>query len=132
MPSFGIMQQKYRLVIGSAIFAVAAVTAINVGGASGNFELNVYKPLMIHNYLQSCRLIADGCESFRVNCAEGIEPRRDNIDQNLFGSLMLVTALNSLTTGSRRTGRSGCLLGIMRGISNLCVPKGIFPHSIFS
>ena len=68
--------------------------AVNFGGASGNFELNVYKPMMIHNFLQSCRLIADGCESFRVNCAEGIEPEEENIKKNLFGSLMLVTALN--------------------------------------
>src|SRR2546428_1790661 len=47
--------------------------AIALGGASGNFELNVYKPLLIHNFLQSCRLLADGCKSFREHCAEGIE-----------------------------------------------------------
>ncbi len=68
--------------------------AINIGGASGNFELNVFRPLMIHNFLQSARLIADGCDSFRENCAVGIEPDRQRIDQNLRGSLMLVTALN--------------------------------------
>ena len=68
--------------------------AINIGGASGNFELNVFKPLIIHNFLQSARLIADGCESFRTNCAYGIEPNAARIDHNLRNSLMLVTALN--------------------------------------
>jgi fumarate hydratase class II len=68
--------------------------AVNIGGASGNFELNVYKPLIIHNFLQSCRLIADGCESFREHCVVGIEPNRERIEQNLRESLMLVTALN--------------------------------------
>jgi fumarate hydratase class II len=68
--------------------------AINIGGASGNFELNVFKPLIIHNFLQSARLIADGCESFRTNCAYGIQPNTAKIDSNLHNSLMLVTALN--------------------------------------
>ena len=68
--------------------------AINIGGAMGNFELNVFKPLIIHNFLQSARLIADGCESFRTNCAYGIEPNVAKIDSNLRNSLMLVTALN--------------------------------------
>ena len=68
--------------------------AINFGGASGNFELNVYKPLLAHNFLQSTRLIADGCESFRKNCAVGIEPNRKRIQEHLENSLMLVTALN--------------------------------------
>jgi fumarate hydratase class II len=68
--------------------------ALNFGGASGNFELNVFKPLMIHNFLQSCRLIADGADSFRSHCAVGIEPDRDRIRTHLENSLMLVTALN--------------------------------------
>jgi fumarate hydratase, class II len=68
--------------------------AINVGGASGHFELNVFKPVIIHNFLQSVGLISDGCDSFRVNCAVGIEPNLDRIRQNLEQSLMLVTALN--------------------------------------
>jgi fumarate hydratase, class II len=68
--------------------------AINFGGASGNFELNVYKPLLAHNFLQSARLIADGCDSFRNNCAIGIEPNRANIKKHVESSLMLVTALN--------------------------------------
>ncbi len=68
--------------------------AVNIGGASGNFELNVFKPLLAHNFLQSARLIADGCDSFRKNCAVGIEPNRDRIQQHLENSLMLVTALN--------------------------------------
>jgi len=68
--------------------------AINFGGASGNFELNVYKPVIAHNFLQSARLIADGCDSFRKNCAVGIEPNRARIQKQLEQSLMLVTALN--------------------------------------
>jgi fumarate hydratase class II len=68
--------------------------AVNLGGAMGNFELNVFKPLVIHNFLQSVRLLADGAVSFNDNCAVGIEPNREHIDQLLHGSLMLVTALN--------------------------------------
>src|SRR5688572_33214868 len=68
--------------------------AINIGGMSGNFELNVFKPLIVHNFLQSARLIADGCDSFRTNCAVGIEPNRARIQAHLENSLMLVTALN--------------------------------------
>jgi fumarate hydratase class II len=68
--------------------------AVGIGGASGNFELNVFKPVIIHNFLQSCRLLADGCKSFRVHCVEGIEPNRARIQENLERSLMLVTALN--------------------------------------
>jgi fumarate hydratase class II len=68
--------------------------AVNIGGASGNFELNVYKPLIAHNFLQSARLIADGCDSFRKNCVVGLEPNRPVIKRHLENSLMLVTALN--------------------------------------
>src|SRR4029079_15229588 len=68
--------------------------AVNIGGMSGNFELNVFKPLIIHNVLQSVRLLGDGCESFRANCAEGIAPNRERLEANLRNSLMLVTALN--------------------------------------
>jgi fumarate hydratase class II len=68
--------------------------AISLGGASGNFELNVFKPLIIHNVLQSCRLLADGMRSFRVHCAVGIEPNLPRLKENLERSLMLVTALN--------------------------------------
>jgi fumarate hydratase class II len=68
--------------------------AINFGGASGNFELNVYKPLIAHNFLQSSRLLADGMDSFRRNCAMGILPNHPRIAAHLANSLMLVTALN--------------------------------------
>jgi len=68
--------------------------AVNVGGMSGNFELNVFKPVIIHNVLHSVRLLADGMSSFREFCAEGIEPNFARIQSNLHGSLMLVTALN--------------------------------------
>jgi fumarate hydratase, class II len=68
--------------------------AVNVGGASGNFELNVFRPMIAHNVLQSIRLLADGAHSFNDNCAVGIEPNRERIDTLLNESLMLVTALN--------------------------------------
>jgi len=68
--------------------------AVNIGGASGNFELNVYRPLIIHNVMQSIRLLADGMASFDEHCARGIEPNRARIDELLERSLMLVTALN--------------------------------------
>jgi fumarate hydratase, class II len=68
--------------------------AVNVGGSSGNFELNVFKPVMIYNLLHSIRLLADACEMFNNNCAVGIEPNREKIQYFLQNSLMLVTALN--------------------------------------
>jgi fumarate hydratase class II len=68
--------------------------AINFGGALGNFELNVMKPLIIHNFLGSVRLLADACVGFNEHCASGIEPNKTRIDELLHGSLMLVTALN--------------------------------------
>lgn len=69
--------------------------AINIGGMTGQFELNVFKPVMIFNFLTSARLIGDACVSFDENCAKGIEPNYDRIKQNLNNSLMLVTALNT-------------------------------------
>jgi fumarate hydratase class II len=69
--------------------------AVNIGGASGNFELNVYRPLIVHDVLQSIRLLADGMASFEEHCARGIEPNRERIRELLERSLMLVTALNS-------------------------------------
>ncbi|ALE55530.1 class II fumarate hydratase [Paraburkholderia sp. RL17-368-BIF-A] len=68
--------------------------AVNIGGASGNFELNVFRPMIAHNVLQSIRLLTDGARSFNENCAVGIEPNRERIDTLLNESLMLVTALN--------------------------------------
>ena len=69
--------------------------AIGVGGMQGHYELNVFKPMIAANILQSARLIGDACVSFKVNCAEGIEPNYDNLKKNLDNSLMLVTALNT-------------------------------------
>lgn len=68
--------------------------AINFGGASGNFELNVFRPMIAHNFLQSVRLLADGMRSFNDHCAVGIEPNRERIAELVERSLMLVTALN--------------------------------------
>ncbi len=69
--------------------------AINFGGANGNFELNVYRPMVAHNFLQSVRLLADGLVSFNDHCAVGIEPNRELIAELVQRSLMLVTALNT-------------------------------------
>jgi fumarate hydratase class II len=67
--------------------------ALNIGGASGHFELNVYKPLIIHAFLQSARLMADGMTSFEEHCVRGITPNKARIGEQLERSLMLVTAL---------------------------------------
>lgn len=69
-------------------------TTINVAGASGNFELNVFMPVIAYNLLQSIQLLGDACNSFNDHCAIGIEPNREKIDYFLHNSLMLVTALN--------------------------------------
>ncbi len=68
--------------------------AVTIGGSNGHFELNVFKPMMIHNLLTSARLMGDACVSFTDNCASGIEPNTSFIKRHLENSLMLVTALN--------------------------------------
>ena len=70
-------------------------TTIMVAGASGNFELNVYRPVIAYNILQSIRILSDAINSFRTNCVDGIEPNEEKINTNLYNSLMLITALNS-------------------------------------
>ena len=69
-------------------------TAIGFAGSQGNFELNVFKPVIIHNFLHSVRLLSDACRSFREHCVEGIQPNYERIDQMMNSSLMLVTALS--------------------------------------
>jgi len=69
--------------------------AVAFAGSQGAFQLNVYKPVMLHNVLESAELVADACDSMRIHCAEGIEPNLDRIRQHLDESLMLVTALNT-------------------------------------
>jgi len=98
-PGSSIMPGKVNPTQSEAITMIAAQVmgndvAVNVGGASGNFELNVFKPVIIYNVLQSVRLLADGARSFNEHCAEGIEPNTARIDDLLHKSLMLVTALN--------------------------------------
>jgi fumarate hydratase class II len=68
--------------------------AISIAGSNGHYELNVFKPVMAANFLQSARLIGDACVSFTNNCASGIEPNYEGIKKHLENSLMLVTALN--------------------------------------
>ena len=67
---------------------------ITVAGASGNFELNVYRPVIAYNIIQSIRLLTDACNSFREHCVDGVEANVERIHTNLYNSLMLVTALN--------------------------------------
>ncbi|MFM1745895.1 MAG: hypothetical protein RLZZ630_1832 [Bacteroidota bacterium] len=98
-PGSSIMPGKVNPTQCEAMTMVAAQVlgndvAINIGGATGHFELNVFKPVMIYNFLHSARLIGDACISFNEKCATGIEPIQANIDTNLHNSLMLVTALN--------------------------------------
>jgi fumarate hydratase class II len=69
--------------------------AINVGGATGHFELNVFKPMIAWNFIHSARLIGEGCLSFNKHCATGIRPLYANIEKHVNNSLMLVTALNT-------------------------------------
>jgi fumarate hydratase class II len=99
-PGSSIMPGKVNPTQCEALTMIAAQVmgndvAISIGGASGHFELNVFKPLMIYNFLHSARLIGDGCNSFNEKCAMGIEPILDNIKKHVDNSLMLVTALNT-------------------------------------
>ena len=99
-PGSSIMPGKVNPTQCEAMTMVAAQVlgndvAINIGGATGHFELNVFKPMMIYNFLHSARLIGDVCVSFNDKCAIGIEPIEENIKKNLENSLMLVTALNT-------------------------------------
>ena len=98
-PGSSIMPGKVNPTQCEAMTMVAAQVlgndvAINIGGASGHFELNVFKPMMIFNFLHSARLIGDVCIAFNDKCAVGIEPLYDNINKHVSNSLMLVTALN--------------------------------------
>lgn len=98
-PGSSIMPGKVNPTQSEAMTMVAAQVfgndvAINMGGATGHYELNVFKPVMIYNLLQSIRLIGDACVSFTDNCVVGIEPNLERINQLLRESLMLVTALN--------------------------------------
>jgi fumarate hydratase class II len=98
-PGSSIMPGKVNPTQCEAMTMVAAQVmgndvAISIGGSNGHFELNVFKPVMIYNFLHSARLIGDVCVSFNDKCAEGIAPITENIQRNLNNSLMLVTALN--------------------------------------
>lgn len=98
-PGSSIMPGKVNPTQCEAMTMVAAQvmgndTTITVAGASGNFELNVFMPVLVFNILQSVRLLADACNSFNLRCAQGIEPVKEKIGANLHHSLMLVTALN--------------------------------------
>ncbi|TFH20870.1 MAG: class II fumarate hydratase [Bacteroidia bacterium] len=99
-PGSSIMPGKVNPTQAEALTMVCAQVmgndvAINIGGSNGHFELNVFKPMMIANFLESARLIGDACSSFNENCSVGIEPNKERIEENLNNSLMLVTALNT-------------------------------------
>ena len=99
-PGSSIMPGKVNPTQSEALTMIAAQVmgndvAINIGGAMGHFELNVFKPVMIYNFLHSARLIGDGCVSFNDKCAMGIEPIESSIKKHVDNSLMLVTALNT-------------------------------------
>ena len=99
-PGSSIMPGKVNPTQCEALTMIAAQVmgndvAISIGGATGHFELNVFKPVMIYNFLHSARLIADGCVSFNDKCAIGIEPIEANIKKHVQNSLMLVTSLNT-------------------------------------
>src|SRR4051812_9324786 len=99
-PGSSIMPGKVNPTQCEALTMIAAQVmgndvTINIGGATGHFELNVFKPVMIYNFLHSARLIGDGCVSFNDKCATGIEPIESNIKKHLDNSLMLVTSLNT-------------------------------------
>tara|TARA_B110000459_G_scaffold72930_2_gene81980 strand:+ start:1644 stop:3035 length:1392 start_codon:yes stop_codon:yes gene_type:complete len=99
-PGSSIMPGKVNPTQSEAITMVAAQVmgndvAINIGGSNGHFELNVFKPMMIDNFIHSARLIGDACLSFSENCVLGLEPNHARITENLNNSLMLVTALNT-------------------------------------
>nr|MBA2562081.1 class II fumarate hydratase [Chitinophagaceae bacterium] len=99
-PGSSIMPGKVNPTQCEALTMIAAQVmgndvAISIGGATGHFELNVFKPVMIYNFLHSARLLGDGCISFNDKCAVGIEPIKENIKKHVDNSLMLVTALNT-------------------------------------
>jgi fumarate hydratase class II len=99
-PGSSIMPGKVNPTQSEALTMVAAQVlgndvAINIGGSMGHFELNVFKPMMIYNFLHSARLIGDACVSFNDKCAVGIEPIEANIKRHVDNSLMLVTSLNT-------------------------------------
>jgi len=99
-PGSSIMPGKVNPTQSEALTMVCAQVmgndvAVNIGGATGHFELNVFKPVIIFNVLQSIRLISDACESFTDNCINGLQANQKNINEHLQNSLMLVTALNS-------------------------------------
>ncbi|MGE4234396.1 MAG: class II fumarate hydratase [Bacteriovoracia bacterium] len=98
-PGSSIMPGKVNPTQSEALTMIAAQVygndfTISFAASQGNFELNVFKPVMIHNFLQSTQILADGCKSFSKNCAKGIEPNKEKIKEHLESSLMLVTALN--------------------------------------
>ncbi len=99
-PGSSIMPGKVNPTQSEALTMIAAQVmgndvAINIGGSMGHFELNVFKPVMIYNFLHSARLIGDGCVSFNEKCAVGLAPIEANINKHVNNSLMLVTALNT-------------------------------------
>ena len=98
--------------------------AVGIAASQGNFELNVFMPVLIYNFLQSARLLGDAMRSFDRNCARGIQPNRERMDANLHASLMLVTALNPYIgyENAARTAQTAFREGI--SLREACVKLG--------
>ncbi|SPT95349.1 fumarate hydratase [Bacillus subtilis] len=112
-PGSSIMPGKVNPTQSEALTMIAAQimgndATIGFAASQGNFELNVFKPVIIYNFLQSVQLLSDGMNSFHDKCAVGIEPNKETIQENLSNSLMLVTALNRISVMKRGENRQAC------------------------
>ena len=109
-----------------AVQVIANDTAVGMAASQGNFELNVFMPVIIYNFLQSVRLLADGIISFNDNCVTGIKANKEKMNHNLYNSLMLVTALNPYIgyENAAKTAKKAYKEGI--SLKESCVSLGFF------
>lgn len=106
-------------------------TAISIAGSQGNFELNVFKPLIIFNFLQSCRLLADGCRSFTEHLIKGLKPNHEQIRKNVENSLMLITALSPILGYDKCADVARTAFLENRTLKEVCVSKGYLTNEEF-
>ena len=95
MANIALRNPQYKFIAIPSSGVLSAKCTITIGGTQGNFELNVFKPMMIYNLLHSVRLLTDSCRSFREKCVQGLKANEEVIQDHLENSLMLVTALNN-------------------------------------
>ena len=107
-----------------AVQVIANDTAVGMAASQGNFELNVFMPVIAYNFLQSVRLLADGITSFNNNCAVGIQAKRDKMSHNLHNSLMLVTALNPYIGYEKSSSIAKEALQTGKAVSEICLERG--------